>query len=254
MFKKDLVVSDELVVCRFDHGIKLLNPDDLIAKGCSGNYISDHTILSLKEQPFSVYFENTELVTESCNEIAAMHCGFMSSKESVGNPWFKPFKSKSIRQSVENNKSVIKNKQYSIVEETAIRKDDTSVHTLSIKMPWYTHENKVAGLFGCTIDLGKQPLAESLLQLTRLDFFNSSFVNRFPIGTEIDSAYLSKREMECLELTVKGKTAKQIAKLLKISSRTVEEYLANVKTKMGVSSKSELIEKSMSYFTSGRVL
>ena len=248
MIKKNLDTSDELVVCRFGQGIKLLSPDYLTIRGYSSIYINEHTLLSLKERPFSVYLENTELITESCNEIAAMHCGFMSSQESIGNPWFKPFELKSIEQSIENNKNVIKNKQYTIVEESAIRKDGISTHTLSIKMPWYNNENKITGLFGCTIDLGKQLLAESLLQITQLDFFNSNFVNNLPIGLEIDSVYLSKREMECLELTVKGKTSKQIAQLLKISPRTVEEYLANVKSKMGVRSKSELIEKAIIYF------
>jgi len=54
---------------------------------------------------------------------------------------------------------------------------------------------------------------------------------------------LSSRENQCLYLTIRGKTAKQIAKILGISNRTVEEYLMNVKNKMGVASKAEVIEK-----------
>lgn len=59
----------------------------------------------------------------------------------------------------------------------------------------------------------------------------------------------SKRELECIRYTLKGKSAKQISYELKISTRTVEEYLANIKTKMGVYSKSELIENALLLFS-----
>lgn len=40
---------------------------------------------------------------------------------------------------------------------------------------------------------------------------------------------------------------------LGISQRTVEEYLNNIKLKMGVYSKSELIDKTIDYFRSGEL-
>ena len=55
--------------------------------------------------------------------------------------------------------------------------------------------------------------------------------------------YLSKRESECLYLYARGKIARDIAIMLGLSRRTVEHYLDKVKTKMGVASKNELIEK-----------
>lgn len=58
----------------------------------------------------------------------------------------------------------------------------------------------------------------------------------------------SKREVECIYLTVRGKSAKQISNELKISRRTVEEYLTNIKVKMGVYTKSELIDNAINLF------
>lgn len=58
----------------------------------------------------------------------------------------------------------------------------------------------------------------------------------------------SKRELECLQLTLRGKTAKQIGVILGLSSRTVEQYLGNLKYKMGVTSKSALIECALKQF------
>jgi two-component system, LuxR family, response regulator FixJ len=55
-------------------------------------------------------------------------------------------------------------------------------------------------------------------------------------------ATLSGREREVLEGLVSGKSTKVIAAELGIGSRTVEEYRANVNTKMGVSSFSELVQ------------
>jgi DNA-binding CsgD family transcriptional regulator len=54
---------------------------------------------------------------------------------------------------------------------------------------------------------------------------------------------LTPREIDCFMLTLKGKTAKQIAILLGLSYRTVEEYICNIKTKLQVISKSALVEK-----------
>ena len=59
---------------------------------------------------------------------------------------------------------------------------------------------------------------------------------------------LTKREIEVLRLTVKGYTAKKIARFLQLSHRTVEEYLANIKIKMGAASKSDLIAMGSDYF------
>lgn len=53
---------------------------------------------------------------------------------------------------------------------------------------------------------------------------------------------LSKREKDCIEVLLTGKTASQIGEILGISDRTVFHYLDNVKDKMGCFSKTELFE------------
>ncbi len=55
---------------------------------------------------------------------------------------------------------------------------------------------------------------------------------------------LTERELECLNLLLKGKSATQIAKLLYISPRTVETHLEHIKNKMACFSKSEVVEKA----------
>ncbi len=52
---------------------------------------------------------------------------------------------------------------------------------------------------------------------------------------------LTSREVTCVILLLRGKTAKEIAKAMVISHRTVEEHLTNIKKKVGCWSKSQLI-------------
>lgn len=75
-----------------------------------------------------------------------------------------------------------------------------------------------------------------------------NFNNMIKILTKIAYKPLSKRETECLYLTIQGKSAKQIAAILKLSTWTIEEYLQELKIKCNVSSKSELIGKTMRLF------
>lgn len=51
---------------------------------------------------------------------------------------------------------------------------------------------------------------------------------------------LTSRERECLDLLLQGKTAKETASRLALSSRTVEFYLNNIKRKLKCSNKGEL--------------
>lgn len=52
---------------------------------------------------------------------------------------------------------------------------------------------------------------------------------------------LSARELEVLQLTAQGLTAREVGKKLAISSNTVERHRANIMSKLGVSNRAELI-------------
>ncbi len=57
-----------------------------------------------------------------------------------------------------------------------------------------------------------------------------------------DKMIITPREHECLELIAHGYTMKNAAKRLEISHRTVEQHLRNIKEKLGVSTKNQLVE------------
>lgn len=60
---------------------------------------------------------------------------------------------------------------------------------------------------------------------------------QFKMGEELTS-----REKECLSLIAQGYTAKNVARMLQISPRTVETHLAHIKDKHGLHSKNQIVE------------
>lgn len=230
--------SEELLVYRYKQGVKLISPEK--ARNILPHNYMGHTVGSLLNLPICAYFDDPEIIVQNMNELNAEAGGFESVQNSLGKTLFDVFTAKTAQIIVDNDKEVIRSQKIQIVEEEAYRKDDLFYQALSIKFPWYNSENKVVGLFGFSIMLGKQPLAESLALITKLGLLNYKSDHILPGSTFCDS-YLSKRESQCLHYYVQGKTAKEIGKALQLSPRTVENYIQNIKTKLNIWTKAELI-------------
>lgn len=133
-----------------------------------------------------------------------------------------------------------------------VRHDERDFQAVSIKLPWYNDDNRLVGVFGISFPYGGSAslsIAQSLTLIAETGLLGiesqaQNLTNMMP-GFTVDSVYLSKRETQCLYYLVRGKTNKGIANKLDISTRTVEHYVENIKYKMGVFSKSELIEKTI---------
>ena len=55
--------------------------------------------------------------------------------------------------------------------------------------------------------------------------------------------YFAPRERQCMALLLQGKTAREIAKHLNLSTRTVEFYFFNMRNKLAARTKKELIQR-----------
>ena len=64
----------------------------------------------------------------------------------------------------------------------------------------------------------------------------------YGLGGKYGTAYFTRREAECMVLLLKGKTINSVADRLKLSPRTVEYYVKNMKSKLGCRTKFELID------------
>lgn len=225
--------SHELQISRYANGIKLIRPRP--------NHKSELTIANVLKLPFAVYLNSDHNIV-NCNEICAELSGFVSARDSIGKKWFKCYEPSTIKPSLINEQDVIKNNKYKIIDDILIRKDSTNVHALSIKMPWYNDKDKIIGLFGYSVFLGRHSLSESLSLMSKLGLL---FSNQTMSSVEI---YFSPREKEILYHVVRGKTAKEIGDILAISNRTVEHYIESAKGKTQSANKSELIDKVFALF------
>jgi DNA-binding CsgD family transcriptional regulator len=68
------------------------------------------------------------------------------------------------------------------------------------------------------------------------------------VNKQISEISYSQRELQIIHWIIRGKTMREIASILGLSCRTVENYFQAVKAKAGVKSKSKFIEIAMPHF------
>jgi DNA-binding CsgD family transcriptional regulator len=240
--------SSELCIARQGCGIKLVRPDN-IHHGPKKYTVSD--ILSLA---FNVYFLDCESKIQKCNEGTASTLKFISTKGAEKRSVLDALKKPYAQSVIQQDRQVIETQQINIIEDYGVRSDGIELFCLSIKFPWF-NDLDVMGVLGFTIMFGlyeNASLSQALLQIMQTGLLalpNKSIYSKQLISYyENKVMFLTDREKQILTLLVRGKTAKEIAFIINRSKRTVEHHLENVKRKMGVASKSELIEKAMHGF------
>jgi two-component system response regulator NreC len=67
------------------------------------------------------------------------------------------------------------------------------------------------------------------------------------VSDETPSEPLSPREMEVLRLIAQGHTNRQVAEALHLSVRTIESHRANLMSKLGLSSRAELVRYALEH-------
>jgi DNA-binding CsgD family transcriptional regulator len=60
-----------------------------------------------------------------------------------------------------------------------------------------------------------------------------------------DKAKLSPRQLECLEMIAAGETSAEIARVLGVSRRTVDHYVANTCARLGVRNRTQAVAKAI---------
>ena len=235
--------SAELHVYRFGNGIKLIRPDE-INNTTRTHFMHDtkHTVSSILTLPLGVYFIKADSINAIVNEQDAKSCGFDSIKNAIGKTCFAGFTQAATEITTQNDKAVMSNQCVKISEEDVVLSNgNISRPTLSIKLPWYNNENKVIGLFGCSIILGQQSLAYSLDLVSEIGLLSKKENVTSYIGDDISENYLSKRQLSCAKLLLAGMTQKEIAFHLGLSPRTIETYIENIKLKLHCRNKAALI-------------
>lgn len=236
--------NSELIVQPYLNGVKLAERTDKSTIFPS--------IESLFAMPFMVYFVRFDAHYVNANHFTRLtnipdDQGYYSENDLKDTPFSTIFKNESVRSLNHQNRNVLHTKRLNIYESQTFRLDELSFSCLSFKLPLYETQDKIMGVFGMSLLMDNsvfevaEPLSTSMERIIQTGLISHA-KNILP-GTHLDGVYFSTQEIKCLRLLLSGKTIKLIGAHMGLSPRTVEYYLNNIKRKLQVKTKSELIEK-----------
>lgn len=103
------------------------------------------------------------------------------------------------------------------------------------------NNGKCVGVVGSFVDItGKH--------LVKKTGFYDAFNHRYYLGAEdFENTYLTEREILIFKRILLGDTAQQAATILKISPKTVEGYIDNIKNKLQAKSRGEIIATAIQF-------
>jgi DNA-binding CsgD family transcriptional regulator len=233
---KTCQISDEFSIVREGNGIRLVAPKPFIK-----NIFSVRQVLNL---PFNAYFYIGYDTLAFSNEVNANSIGF-TADEIREIPVQKIVTKTSASILQKTHQSIYAKNQAHILEEMISLKQGSEVKGLTIKFPWYAESQKPIGIFG--ISAISQENRSSLIP----HFLSTLMQTGLLVQSANDVGFsqslktlnlLTKREKEVAMYVVRGKSYKQIANLLAVSHRTIEHHVENIKKKLNVFNKSQLIE------------
>lgn len=121
--------------------------------------------------------------------------------------------------------------------------------TMLVKKIPFKIGHQILGMINYLIDI-EYPCLFNILHLLQKNKvpITAELVNNIKIFLKTNGSILhqfTKREEDCLYYFLRGASIKDIAKQLKISPRTVEVYIQNIKDKLHCSKKNKLIAKAI---------
>lgn len=149
----------------------------------------------------------------------------------------------------QHDRDAMQKNQSDVLEPVKIAQS-TIISSRTLKLPIADSSGEVIGVFGQMDVLAiNSSLSKALSTLIAVDKRKAAQTHQAPKNYQCDSydknLQLTPRETECLFLLIRGKSAKEIARFLKISPRTVEVYIENIKLKMNISSRSQIVDKAL---------
>lgn len=233
-YMTQLDLSSELQIVPHYNGVRLARPK---------NDGLHPTVGAVIDFPCNVYFLNTVSAVLNINTHSAASCGYQSTNDAIGTTVFDCLDEENANVITSVDKRVINENCSQIHEDVMIRRDGAMMNFLTVKAPIYNNENKISGIMGCSVMLGHQPLADSIALISKTGILNNRFNKTSSISNNVN---WTPRENDIIQLLARGKTAKEIGAMLYLSRRTIEHYIENIKLKMCVKTKSELINEIIS--------
>jgi DNA-binding CsgD family transcriptional regulator len=112
-------------------------------------------------------------------------------------------------------------------------------------MPFRDYDGNIIGVIGTT-NLSNNISKKSFIEVLKmLDGYNLQQIvckNSYIVKTKYGMVKLSRRETQCILLLFKSYTADDIAYSLGLSKKSIESYFVNIKNKLNLCHKSQIID------------
>lgn len=150
--------------------------------------------------------------------------------------------------------------EYFLTQDAMVRQEQKTFEYLDIhtyadgdphicftkKSPFY-HEDRLVGTLCFCTEIKSETIQNIASEIIKKDRSFYALPNdRSYVFTANKVSEFSERELECLFYLLRGYSAKEIAKHLLLSHRTVETYIERIKNKAGLVTKSQLIDYALS--------
>lgn len=223
-------ITTEYHIQKWGNGVKLVHPEQLVKTNLS------RSLHDASKQPLSLCLLDTDSIILGINELGADMGGFISEKDVVGKSLFDLFERKNADALRQHDLTILNTNKICIAEQQTINNRNEKKNHLTIDAPWYDHSDRLIGMIGFSTVIGHGMINPILNYLRDLGLLT-------PETPKLDySVELTKREKSCIEHLLNSRSCKQIAQQLKLSPRTIEHVIENIKKKFGARTKLELTE------------
>ena len=252
----NFAIHEEYKIQRIGNQIRLIKP-------CYANDAELPSVADIFKLPFNAFFLRQDSVIIHANDQTVMTnvskpVGMAEKKDIIGKSLSNLIKRDSAERIINNDRDIVLSRRMKVFEEIVLRLDDINFTAISFKFPCYDSNNRFIAILGLSIltDDNEFMFGHSFTSVLESMMYSGLFsvntsittMKKFLPGREVCGVYLSAQEIKCLHFIIRGRTIKMTAQALKLSPRTVENYLQKIKYKLNVSTKAELICKVIDSF------